>query len=267
MVCVWNLFGNLQMTKVITSAAGLVLLDKDEQIANQDAVRTHLLSADTMVHSAGVQALFHASIHGNTGLMRRLLIDVISDTMGYRRQGLISWMRKHSPMELVGKEIKLTGMIESEAQRKLMLEMFPNEDPALFVVGERRPFLVDAANAQFFGKDKANAEQVKPVFQATLLSPVFAVQKKFNSAIENTVNGKPVDTSKPYYAGKYGDQVAKAMEDIKAILDTLPADVTKDVIEAQARIKTDTEFLAAAAAAQEPANKEDDGEPKERLVG
>lgn len=239
------------MTKEIKTAAGLVLLDKEEQKANQDALRINLLKVDQQVHAAGVQALFHASIHGDTSLMRRLVVDIIDDKMGYRRQGLINWMRKHSPMELVGKEIKLTGMIDSEAQRKLMIEAFPHEDEKLFVVGERRPFLVDSSNATFFATDNANKEQVRPIFQATLISPIFAAQKKFTSAIENTANGKPVDPSKPYYDGKHGDTVAEAMDKIKAILDGLPADATAEVRAAQNRIKLDTEYVQSVEASKD----------------
>lgn len=231
------------MSKIITSAKGLVLISVDEQKAGQDALKANLQTVDQQVHKWGVQALFHASVHGDTSLMRRLLIDVIDETGGYRRQAIINWMRKHSPMELVGKDIKLTGMITSDAQRDAMLKMFADEDPALFVVGERRPFLVDAADANMAVKDPGNKEMVKPVFQATLLSPIFAVKKKINAAMENTVDGKPVDASKYYFDGKNGDAIVAAMDEIQAILDKLPADVTKELREAQTRIKQDVELV------------------------
>lgn len=238
------------MNKVIKSVKGLVLLDKDEQKAGQDTLRVNILTVHQQAHQWAVQALFHASVHGDTSLMRRYLVDIVDDKSPLRRQGIINWMRKHSPMELVGKEIKLTGIVSSEAQRKLMLEAFPDASPDLFVVGERRPFLVDEANAMIFTEDRGNAEQVKPVFQATLISPIFAAQKKFTNAIENTANGAPIDASKPFYDGKHGDVVADAMDKIKAILDGLPADATAEMRAAQLRIKEDTEFVASVAAAE-----------------
>lgn len=223
----------------------IVLLSVDAIKGGQDTIRKSLIKLDQLIHDNAVQCLLHASVHGDTSLMRRLLVDIVDEKSGYRRQGLISWMRKHSPMELKGKDINLSGIVNSEAQVKAMIEMFPNTDAKLFKVGERRPFLVEEAAAAPFTTDSANREVVRPLFQATILSPVFAAQKKFTAAIENTANGQPIDASKPFYDGVHGDKVADAMDKIKAILDGLPVDATNELRAAQQRIKLDTEFVHA----------------------
>jgi hypothetical protein len=223
----------------------LVLLSAVAIKEGQDAIRKSMVKLDQNVHDNAVQCLAHAAEHGDTSLMRRLLVDIIDAKSGYRRQGLIQWMRKHSPMELKADNIDLSGFIMSEAQQKAMIAAFPDVDPKRFVIGERRPFLVDEANIAPFTSDAGNREQVKPLFQNTLLNPIQAASKRFFTAVENTVNGQPVDPSKPYYDGKHMDAIAKFFETVKEAQANLPADATAELRARQARLREDTAFIDA----------------------
>jgi hypothetical protein len=206
----------------------LVLLPKDTIKADQDAIRLKLVGLDQSVHNNAVQCLMHAEKHGDTSLMRRLIIEVLGTrtaATGYRTQGLINWMRKHSPMELKGDTINLTGTDGH---------------------GNKRPFLIEKAQNTPFWSDPDNAERVaKPVFQDTLFSPVNRSIKAFYQAIENTVNGKPVDPTKPYYDGIHSDKVVDIMSKMKALVAELPADDTREVRVIQLRHQQDAEFLKA----------------------
>lgn len=222
----------------------LVLLSVEAIKAGQDTIRKNLIKLDQSIHDNAVQCLLHAETHGDTSLMRRLLVEIVDAKSGYRRQGFINWMRKHSPMELKGDTINLSGMVTSEAQAKLMIAAFPDTDPKKFVVGERRPFLVEEANMAPFTSDGANREMVKPIFQNVLLSPIDAASKRFMTAIENTANGQPIDPSKPYYDGVHGDKILDFFTEVAKLQAKLPADATKEVRDAQKRIKDDTAFVA-----------------------
>ncbi len=217
----------------------IVLLSSDAIKADQDGIRKTLIGLDAAIHANAVQCMRHCQVHGDTSLMTRLLVDIVDEKSGYRRQGLISWMRKHSPMELKGKTINLTGMVESDAQCKLMIAAFPNTDPKLFVVGERRPFLIQEASEAPFTTDSANKEIVKPIYQSVLLSPIDAQIKKFRAAMENTANGAPIDPSKPFFDGKHGDKVLNFFEEVEKLKNNLPADATKELRDAQRRLKDD----------------------------
>ncbi len=211
------------------AAVALVLLDKDTIKRNQDGIRTSLLSLDRQIHDNAVQCMLHAEKHGDTSLMVRLLVNTIDKKTGYRRAGLINWMRKFSPMELSGDTINLSG---TDGQ------------------GNKRPFLVDKANATPFWSDSDNNEMVaRPVFKDTLMSKIDKAYSEFTSAMENTVNGKPVDPSKPFYDGIHGDKMADFFNAVKAMRDALPADETRQVRLTQERIKKDQEFLKANVAA------------------
>jgi hypothetical protein len=157
--------------------------------------------------------------------MTRLLTDIIDSKTGYRRQGLINWMRKFSPMELDGKKIVLSG---TDGQ------------------GNKRPFKIAEANATPFWTDKDNNERVaKPVFKDTLMSKIDTAYKEFMAAIENTANGKAIDVSKPFYDGIHSDKMTDFFTAIKSMRDELPADETLAVRKAQAKQQELAEFVKA----------------------
>ncbi len=236
------------MTKISIEKAdaNLILLDKEVIKTDQDKIRKSIISLDKSVHDNGVQCLMHAEKHGDTSLMRRLIVEILgvrTATTGYRTQGFINWMRKFSPMELKGDTINLSGIM-TEAGKLAMIKQFPDIDQALLVVGEKRPFLVELANKTFFASDRDNDEQVlKPVYTETLVSPVLAFSKKVTDAMENTVNGKPVDASKYFFDGIHGDALMNAATQIAAIVNALPKDSTLEVRKVQARLKEDQAFL------------------------
>lgn len=216
------------MTKVTVEAKALVLIGKDEIKADQDVIRVNLVGLDASIHKNAVQCLMHAEKHGDTSLMRRLLIDIIDAKTGYRRQGLINWMRKFSPMELAGDTINLSGTDGK---------------------GAKRQFQIDLANATPFWLDRDNAERVaKPVFRDTLMSKFDTAIKEFEASAANTLNGKPIDPSKPFYDGLHIDKMVEFFTNLKTAKDNLPADETRVVRLTQARIAKDTEFVTANAA-------------------
>lgn len=203
--------------------SGLVLKSKDEIKSDQDLIRGTLISLDAAVHANAVQCMLHAEKHGDTSLMRRLLIDIVDEKSGYRRQGLIQWMRKYSPMELKGKDINLSG---------------------LDAHGVKRPFLVEEANLDHFAKNQQFREKVKPLYQEVLLSKPSAFIKEIHQAMENTLNGKPIDVKKPYFAGLHGDKLVEFADYIKAGMDALPADASLTVAKAKQQIAEATEVIA-----------------------
>ena len=211
--------------KIEQAPVELYLISKEAIKAGQDIIRVSLLNLDRSIHENAVQCMLHAEKHGDTSLMVRLLVDIIDSKTGYRRAGLINWMRKFSPMELSGKTINLSGTDGK---------------------GNKRPFLVAEANATPFWTDSDNAERVaKPVFKDTLLSKIDTAYNEFTKAIENTVNGKPVDPSKPFYDGIHSDKVADFFAAVKAMRDELPADETRAVRLAQAKQAELAEFVKA----------------------
>lgn len=201
------------------------LLSKEAIKKDQDKIRVNLLSLDKAIHENAVQCLMHAEKHGDTSLMRRLLIEVVDAKSGYRRQGLINWMRKFSPMELKGDTINLSGVT-------------PN--------GEKRPFKIEEANSTPFTTDRDNAEKVaRPVFQDTLLSPINRAVKQIMDAMENTINGKPIDASKPFFEGLHGDKVVEFAKFVQNKAAELPKDSTLEVHRAKLRIAEDSNFVKA----------------------
>jgi hypothetical protein len=202
---------------VNTTIVALVLLAKDAIKKDQDAIKHSLTKLDKSIHDNAVQCMMHAEKHGDTSLMRRLLVEVVDAKSGYRRQGLINWMRKHSPMELSKDTINLTG---TDAQ------------------GNRRPFKVEEANATPFWNDTDNREMVvRPVFQDNLVSKFKAGLSEFAKAKANTLNGKPIDPSKPFYDGKAVDEVDDILTQIQGLVDKLPQDSTREVRLAQNEIR------------------------------
>lgn len=206
------------VTKIEAAKTAIVLLAKDAIKAGQDVIRKNLVDLDKLVHENAVQCMLHAETHGDTSLMRRLLVEVIDTKTGYRRQGLINWMRKFSPMELSGDNINLTGKDE---------------------LGNKRPFRVEEANATPFWSDKDNDEKVaKPVYQQTLMSGITRAIKDFRNAAANTnEDGTPIDVSKPFYDGKDIQAVSKAFDAMEAQLNELPSDNTREVRQAQQKLE------------------------------
>lgn len=236
------------MSKLKIAAGALVLLSSDEIKLDQDGIKKDMGTLDARIHANAVQCLAHAAKHGDTSLMTRLLTDTISADSGYRRQGLIQAIRRHSPMELKGNNIDLSGFIMSDAQRKLMIAEFPDVDEKLFVVGERRPFLVEQFRVANWKTNAGSKEQTKPLFQATLMSGFDSLVKKFTVAAENTANGEPIDPSKPFFDGKNMDAVQTFLETVKSAKANLPADLTHEIRERQQRRKEDDQFLASVGA-------------------
>lgn len=168
----------------------LELWTKDVIKKDQDGIRKSLLKLDYNIHQNAVQCLMHAEKHGDTSLMRRLLVDIVDDKTGYRRQGVIAWMKKFSPMELKGKDtIALTGTLADGVTKK--------------------PFRVEEANkSPFTGLAEAAERVSKPVYRETLISKIKLAIKEFNAAQENTVNGKAVDKTKPFLDAIHQDKLS-----------------------------------------------------------
>jgi hypothetical protein len=210
---------------VASAVEGLpVLLEKTVIKQDQDHIRVSLVKLDTAIHANAVQCLLHAQKHGDTSLMRRLLVDIIDAKSGYRRQGLIGWMRMFSPMELKGDIINLTGMLN----------------------GERRPFNIEEANkTPFWSISKLN-EMIaeRPVFRDNLTSKIERAQREFKAAVDNTLieNGKvvgPKDIKKPFYNGIHLDKMEDAFDKIEGILNELStwSDSTKDIVTNRENLK------------------------------
>lgn len=182
---------------------------------DQDGIKRSLTKLEMSIHANAIQCMMHAEQHGDTSLMRRLLIDIVDSKSGYRTQGLIAWMRTYSPMELKGDVVKLTGLL-------------PN--------GDKRPWRIAEANANPFAKsDDFKEMALKPVFRDTLTNKVQAALREARSAIENTVDGKPVDAKKGFFDGIHKDKVHAFIEDVEGKLVELDAfrDSTRDVRLAQ----------------------------------
>lgn len=203
---------------------GIAILGKDAIKSDQDAIKVTLIGLDAQIHANAVQCLIHAEQHGDTSLMRRLLVDIIDTKTGYRRQGLINWMRKHSPMELKADNINLSGTDEK---------------------GDKRPFLIEKANETPFWMDEANREMVaKPVFRDALTGKIDVAVREFENAVANTVmvGGKatPIDVTKGYYDGPHMDKAEEFFTSLKnnvVAFKSAVKDDTREVRQAQATLK------------------------------
>lgn len=214
-------------SKVVVASAveGLpILLDKAIIKSDQDVIRVNLTKLDAAIHANAVQCMLHAQKHGDTSLFRRLVIDIIDDKTGYRRQALIGWMREFSPMELSKDVIKLTGTL--------------NDLP--------RPWRIEEANKTPFWLIKKLNEQIewRPVFRDNLVSKLERALREFKNANENTKieNGKvvgPIDATKPFYDGIHLDKVMAQFDTIEHAVQELNAfaDNTKDVRVAASTLK------------------------------
>lgn len=191
---------------------------------DQDGIRVSLVKLDASIHANAVQCLLHAEKHGDTSLMRRLLVDIIDAKSGYRRQGVIAWMREFSPMELKGDVITLSGMIN----------------------GEKRPFRCEDANKTPFTQLASAREMVplRPIFKDNLTSKVDRATREFKAAVENTLltpgqEPKPKEAGKPFYNGIHLDKMEDGFAKIEGILAEMNSwnDSTKEVFVAREGLK------------------------------
>lgn len=238
-------FNSVGLVALMAVNPDFALLSSDEIKKTQDGIHKTLVKLDINVHQNAIQCLAHAAEHGDTSLIRRLLVDTLGDSTGYRTQGLIQWMRLHSPCELKAKNVNLSGIIKSDAERTQLIKHFNEQsevtglavDPDLFVVGERRPFmLAEATMADWKGANYAR-EQVKPLFQQSVLDPITAARKRIMTAMENTANGQPINPSKPFYDGKHGDSVVNFFDEVAKLQAKLPADTTQELRAAMLAVK------------------------------
>ena len=196
------------------------LLEKAVIKKDQDGIRVSLIKLDARIHANAVQCLMHAEKHGDTSLMRRLLVDIVDAKSGYRRQGVIGWMRMFSPMELKGDVINLSGVDKD---------------------GNKRPWKIEEANRTPFTSIRALDEKVgKPVYRDALTAKIALSIKEFKAAAENTSpDGKPIDKTKPFYDGVNIGKVKEAYEKFEATLVDLQSwrDSTKEAREAEANLK------------------------------
>ena len=191
------------------------LWEKQAIKADQDGIRVRLVQLDTAIHANAVQCMLHAEKHGDTSLMRRLLVDIVDAKSGYRRQGIIAWMKEFSPMRLNGDIINLSGM-----------------DGDI-----RQAFRCEEANLVPFTQLKAADERLvqRPVFKDNLTSKIERALKEYRAAVDNTLieNAKvvgPKDVKKPFYDGIHLDKMDAGFDSIEKTLTEILSfsDSTKD---------------------------------------
>lgn len=228
---------------LVMSSDGVLpeLLAKDVIKLDQDVnIRSPLMKVDTAIHANAVQCMLHAKKHGDSSLMTRLLVDIVDDKTGYRRQGLIAWMRRFSPMELSGNVIKLSGTIN----------------------GQPIPWDILTASRTTFRDIPEFAEQIvlKPQFKGGFVGQIERALKAYRTSIENTqiTNGKvvgPMDPKKPFYSGIHLDKMDEIFDAIKAQAAKFEtfSDDTADVEAARKQIAEGQALLAAKEKALETA--------------
>jgi hypothetical protein len=208
------------MTTTEVTDIALVLLEKGAIKSDQDGIRVSLKDLDKRIHMNAVQCLLHAEKHGDTSLMRRLLVDIIDAKSGYRRQGIIAWMKEFSPMRLNIDVIKLDGMKD----------------------GQRQPFRCDLA-AQTPFTELASARElvpIRPIFRDGLTSKIERAIKEYKDAVANTeiVPGfgpRAKTAGKPFYNGNRMDQIEASFDKLTTIVQEITSwnDPTKDLYSAQ----------------------------------
>ena len=204
--------------------APMELLPKETIKSQQNDIRKSLLKIDAEIHSNAVQCMLHCERTGDTSLFRRLVVEIIDAKTGYRRQGLLAWMKEFSPMRLTKDNINLSGMW-----------------------GEiRQPFRVEeAARTPFWTMEKAKEMvQFQPIFKDNLTSRIEKAVKDYRAAIQNTliVPGQPPqpkDPTKPFYDGIHLDKMEKGFDAIEKIAAELLSfsDSTGDVHKARQALK------------------------------
>jgi len=194
------------------------LLSSDEIKLDQDSIRKNLTALDLQIHNNAVQCLMHCEQHRDTSLMVRLLTEIIdADTTGYRRQGLIAWMKYFSPMRLSGKTINMSGKVEVEGK------------------SVEQPFDCQKALATPFWKlTKEAPAMLRPLYQQGILGAISKAIKDFEEAVANTTpEGQPIDKERPFYKGKNSAVISNFATEVKKLAAIVPADSTKDVDVAQ----------------------------------
>ena len=180
---------------------------------DQDQIKASLSALDNQVHHNAVQCLIHAEKHGDTSLMVRLLTDIIDeDKTGYRRQGLIAWMKHFSPMRLSGKTINLSGTVETK-DGNIVRQTFDTKG---------------AWNNPFWTMFKEQGEVLKPFYQQSFLSQVERAIKAMEEAISNTQDGKPINPEKPFFKGKHADTILNFAVEVKKLKAIIPSDSTME---------------------------------------
>ncbi len=196
--------------------------ERDAIKSDQDGIRGDLTSLFGRIHMNAYQCLAHCAEHGDTSLLVRLLTDVVGPDSGYRRAGIIAWLRKYSPCELKGKTINLSGL---------------NPD------GTKRAFDLVGAWTNHFTTLKEAAEGYRPVYRDVLVSRLEAAIKAFNDSVKNTliVDGKPqpIDKSKPFYDGVNMDKMIDTFGKIETNVIELSTwqDKTKERREAEKTLR------------------------------
>lgn len=190
------------------------LLSVEEIKADQDSIKKNLTELDQQIHLNALQCLMHCEQHRDTSLMVRLLMEIIdADTTGYRRQGLIAWMKYFSPMRLSGKTINMSGKTD----------------------GKEQPFnLEEAFKTPFWKLTREAPAMLRPMYQQGILGAINKAIKDFETALENTnEKGDPIDKTKPFYKGKNKDVLVNFSNEVKKLAVIVPADSTKDIDMAQ----------------------------------
>ncbi len=208
------------------------LLSKDVIKEDQNGIRAGLVSLDVRIHANLIQCYLHAQKHGDTSLVRRLLMDIVDAKSGYRRQGIIAHMRRFTPMELHGDAIKLTGTIN----------------------GQPIPWDIETAHMTPFTSIPDFAEQIilKPVFKGGFEGQIARAVKAYKASIENTLvkDGKvvgPIDPKKPYYSGIHLDKMDTIFDEISAAAAKFETfkDDTAEVVAARKAVAENETFLKA----------------------
>lgn len=201
------------------------LLSADEIKLDQDSIKKTLTALDQQIHLNAVQCLMHCEKHRDTSLMVRLLVEIIAaDTTGYRRQGLIAWMKYFSPMRLSGKTINMSGKGDD---------------------GKELPFNLEAAlKTPFWQLTRETPNVLRPMYQQGVIGAINKAIKDFEEAVANTKDGQPIDKDKPFYKGKNVDTIVQFAIEVKKLQAVVPADSTQDIDKAQKK-----QAQAAAAAA------------------
>lgn len=213
-------------THLLPKLLGVTVIKTD-----QDGIKSDLGSMDARIHANAVQCLMHAEKHGDTSLMRRLLVDIVDAKSGYRRQGLIAWMKEFSPMRLEGDNIKLNGMKD----------------------GAKQPFNLERAHLTFFADLSSAREMVplRPIFRDGLTSKLERAVKEYKDAVANTIiepgqAPRPKVVGKPFYQGERMDKIEASFDKITGIVAEITAwrDPSKDIFSAEqallkARLESD----------------------------
>lgn len=212
--------------KIETMTSVPALLSADEIKLDQDSIKKTLNALDKQIHLNAVQCILHCEEHRDTSLMVRLLVEIIdADTTGYRRQGLIAWMKYFTPMRLSGKTINMSGKGDDEKEL---------------------PFNIEAAyKTPFWKLVKEPENKLRPMYQQGVIGAINKAIKDFEEAVANTNDkGEPIDKDKPFYKGKNSAVLINFAVEVKKLEAIIPADSTKDIDKAQQK-----QAQAAAAAA------------------